>query len=82
MPYSVMKFIWHLESSVCYLLHVGALLGLFFAPLVVGDVFLRNVSFHQATQHYIPEDRTLHLVIHVWHNHLVSGLPTVWHYYS
>jgi hypothetical protein len=31
-------------SFVCYLLHVGLLLGLFFDPEVGGDMFLRNAG--------------------------------------
>jgi hypothetical protein len=32
------------SGSLCYLLHVGFLLGLFFDPEDGGDMFLRNVD--------------------------------------
>jgi hypothetical protein len=45
--------------ATCF--HVGFLPGLFFGPEAGGDIFLRNVvDFQQTTQHYIPEDNTLH----------------------
>jgi hypothetical protein len=44
-----------------YLLHAAFLLGLFFDPEDGGNMFFRNINFHQTTRRYIPEDRTLRL---------------------
>jgi hypothetical protein len=35
---------YHRQSSACYLLHVGFLLGLFFDPKDGGDVFFLNIG--------------------------------------
>jgi hypothetical protein len=35
---------WQADCSVCYMLHAGFLLGLFFDPEDGGDMFLRNVG--------------------------------------
>jgi hypothetical protein len=42
--------------SPYYLLHVGFLLGLFFDPEDVGDMFLQYVAFRRTTWRYIPDD--------------------------
>jgi hypothetical protein len=49
----------NLSDSGCYQLHAGFLIGLFFYPEDGGDMCLQNVDCQQATQHYIPEGRTL-----------------------
>jgi hypothetical protein len=46
------------QSSACYLLRVGFLLGLFLEPEDGGDMSLRNDDFQGTTLRYIPEDRT------------------------
>jgi hypothetical protein len=40
-----LHFSYHKQSSACYLLHPGLLLGLFFDPEDEGDMFLRNVDW-------------------------------------
>jgi hypothetical protein len=48
------------DFSACYLLHDDFLLGLFFDPEDVGDVFFQNVfEFQRTTWLYTPEDGTL-----------------------
>jgi hypothetical protein len=42
--YEEFYLLGHNASPVCYLLHGGFMLGLFFGPGDGGDMFLRNVG--------------------------------------
>jgi hypothetical protein len=48
------------EVSAFCLLQSAFLLGFFFYPEVVCDMFLRNSFSQEFTQQYFPEDGTLH----------------------
>jgi hypothetical protein len=61
-PSYLLKVNWLALHASCF--HAGFLFSLFFDPEDAGDRFLQNVSWLQrTTQCYIPEDRTLHLLL-------------------